>query len=67
MVVGSSKQGVLNLRLEPIGARQQGMSVILRGLTPLYRLDLMSPSFTVKDVTTEPRLISCRSCMSSPS
>lgn len=63
MVVGGSKQKVRYLSLVSTGARQQGISVISRGLTPLYRLDLVSSSFTVKDVTTElsrPLPTSCR-------
>ncbi|VDO69173.1 unnamed protein product [Schistosoma margrebowiei] len=46
-----------------LGTRQQGVPVILRELVLPDGLDLVSPSFTVGDLTTELselRLISCR-------
>ncbi|VDP05992.1 unnamed protein product [Schistosoma margrebowiei] len=46
--------------------RQQSLPVILRGLVLPGGFDLVSPSFTVRDVTTElfePRLTSCRTDM----
>ncbi|VDP06602.1 unnamed protein product [Schistosoma curassoni] len=58
MVVGGSRQETLDL-----GTRQQGVPVILREPVLPEGFDPMSPSFTVRDVTTElsgPRLTSCR-------
>ncbi|VDO58016.1 unnamed protein product [Schistosoma margrebowiei] len=49
-----------------LGTRQQGVPVILRGLVLPGGPDLVSPSFTVRDVTTElsePRPTSCRTEM----
>ncbi|VDP42572.1 unnamed protein product [Schistosoma margrebowiei] len=49
-----------------LGTRQQGLPVILRELVLPGRFDLASPSFTVREVTTElskPRLTSCRTEM----
>ncbi|VDP46282.1 unnamed protein product [Schistosoma curassoni] len=46
-----------------LGTRRQGVPVILRELVLPGGFDLVSPSFTVRDVTTElsgPRLTSCR-------
>ncbi|VDP44071.1 unnamed protein product [Schistosoma mattheei] len=46
-----------------LGTRQQGVPVILRELVLPGGFDLVSPSFTVRDVTTElsePRPTSCR-------
>ncbi|VDO49154.1 unnamed protein product [Schistosoma margrebowiei] len=46
--------------------RNQGVPVILKELVPLEGFDLVSPSFTVRDVTTEvsePRPTSCRTEM----
>ncbi|VDO68873.1 unnamed protein product [Schistosoma margrebowiei] len=36
-----------------LGTRQQGVPVILRELVPPGGFDVVSPSFTVSDVTTE--------------
>ncbi|VDP15815.1 unnamed protein product [Schistosoma margrebowiei] len=36
-----------------LGTRQQSVPVILRELTLPGGFDLVSPSFTIKDVTTE--------------
>ncbi|VDP23271.1 unnamed protein product [Schistosoma margrebowiei] len=36
-----------------LGTRQQGVPVILRGLVLPGGFDLVSPSFTVREVTTE--------------
>ncbi|VDP81966.1 unnamed protein product, partial [Schistosoma mattheei] len=49
-----------------LGTRQQGVPVILRELVLPDGFDLVSPSFTVRKVTTElsgPRLTSCRTEM----
>ncbi|VDP57123.1 unnamed protein product [Schistosoma mattheei] len=49
-----------------LGTRQQGVSVILRELVPPDGLDLVSPSFTVRDVTiglSGPRPTSCKTEM----
>ncbi|VDP41667.1 unnamed protein product [Schistosoma margrebowiei] len=48
------------------GTRQQGVAVILRELVLPDGFDLVSPSFTVRDVTpglSGPRPTSCRSEM----
>ncbi|VDO97803.1 unnamed protein product [Schistosoma margrebowiei] len=66
MVVAGSRQQVLDPGFILLGTRQQGVPVILRELVPADRFDPMSPSFTVKDVTTELsrlRLTSCRTDM----
>ncbi|VDP03029.1 unnamed protein product [Schistosoma margrebowiei] len=63
MVVGGSQQETLGPGFVLLGTRQQGVPVILRGLVLPGGFDLMSPSFTVRDVTTElsePQLTSCR-------
>ncbi|VDP46574.1 unnamed protein product [Schistosoma curassoni] len=62
MVVGRSRQEILDPGFVLLGTRQQGVSVILRELVLRGAFDLMSPSFTVRDVTielSEPRLTSC--------
>ncbi|VDP80087.1 unnamed protein product [Schistosoma curassoni] len=46
-----------------LGTRQQGVPVSLRGLVLPDGFDPVSPSFTVRDITTElsgPRPASCR-------
>ncbi|VDP64260.1 unnamed protein product [Schistosoma curassoni] len=53
MVVGGSRQETLELRFMLLGTLQQGVPVILRELVLPGGLDLLSLSFTVKDVTTE--------------
>ncbi|VDP18626.1 unnamed protein product [Schistosoma margrebowiei] len=53
MVVGSSRQQTLDPGFVILGTRQQGVPVILRELVLPDRFDLVSPSFTVRDVTTE--------------
>ncbi|VDP76472.1 unnamed protein product [Schistosoma mattheei] len=63
MVVGDSQQETLNPGFVLLGTRQQGVPVILRELVLPGGFDPMSPSFTVKDVTSElsgPRLTFCR-------
>ncbi|VDP61886.1 unnamed protein product [Schistosoma mattheei] len=63
MVVGDSQQETLNPSFVLLGIRQQGVPVILRKLVLLDGFDIMSPSFTVRDVTTGlsgPRPASCR-------
>ncbi|VDP28223.1 unnamed protein product [Schistosoma margrebowiei] len=63
---GSSLVETLNSGFELLGTRQQGVPVILRELVLPGGFDLVSPSFTVRDVTTElsePRLTSCRTEM----
>ncbi|VDP29036.1 unnamed protein product [Schistosoma curassoni] len=52
MVVGGSQQETLDLGFVLLGTRQQGVPVILRELVLLGGFDLVSPSFTVRDVTT---------------
>ncbi|VDO55215.1 unnamed protein product [Schistosoma margrebowiei] len=54
MMVEGSRQETLDPGLVLLGTRQQGVSVILRELVLPGGLDPVSPSFTVKDVTTEP-------------
>ncbi|VDP19639.1 unnamed protein product [Schistosoma margrebowiei] len=58
MVVGDSQQETLDPGFVLIGTRQQGVPVILRELVLLGEFDLVSPSFTVRDVTTE--LFTCQ-------
>ncbi|VDO91337.1 unnamed protein product [Schistosoma curassoni] len=63
MVVGGSQQETLDLDFVLLGARQQGVPVILREMILPDGFDPMSLSFTVRGVTTwlsRPRLISCR-------
>ncbi|VDO94290.1 unnamed protein product [Schistosoma margrebowiei] len=65
MVVGGSQE-TLDLGFVLLVTRQQGVLVILRKLVLPDGFDLVSPSFTFRDVTTEqsePRLISCRTEM----
>ncbi|VDP63894.1 unnamed protein product [Schistosoma mattheei] len=52
MVVGGSRQETLDTGFVLFGNRQQGVPVILRKLVLPGGLDLVSPSFTVKDVIT---------------
>ncbi|VDP34258.1 unnamed protein product [Schistosoma margrebowiei] len=53
MVVGGSQQETLDPGFVLFGTRQQGVPVILRELVLPGRFDLVSPSFTVRDFTTE--------------
>ncbi|VDP26155.1 unnamed protein product [Schistosoma curassoni] len=53
MVVGGSRQKTLNPGFVLLGTRQQGVPLILRGLVLPGGFDLASPSFTVRDTTTE--------------
>ncbi|VDP39330.1 unnamed protein product [Schistosoma curassoni] len=67
MVVGGSRQGTLDPGFVLLGTRQQGVPVILRELVLPDGFYPVSPSFTVRDVTTgisEPRPTSCRTEMS---
>ncbi|VDP23658.1 unnamed protein product [Schistosoma margrebowiei] len=62
MVVKNNQQETLDLSFVLLGTNQQDVSVILRELMLPDGFDPMSPSFTVRDVTTElpgPRLTSC--------
>ncbi|VDO62986.1 unnamed protein product [Schistosoma curassoni] len=52
MVVGGSRQETLDPGFVLLGSRQQGVPVILRGLVLPDKFDSVSPSFTVRDVTT---------------
>ncbi|VDP08828.1 unnamed protein product [Schistosoma margrebowiei] len=66
MVFGGSRQETLDSGFVLLGIRHQGVPVILRELVLLGRFDLVSPSFTVRDVTaelSEPRPTSCRTEM----
>ncbi|VDO65144.1 unnamed protein product [Schistosoma margrebowiei] len=66
MVLGGSQQESLDLGFVLPGTHQQGVPVILRELMLPDRFDLVSPSFTVRDVRTEvsgSRLTSCRTEM----
>ncbi|VDP40215.1 unnamed protein product [Schistosoma curassoni] len=66
MVVGGSRQETLDLDFVLLGTGQQGVPVILRDLVLHGGFDPVSPSFTVRNVTTElsgPRLTSCRAEM----
>ncbi|VDP39805.1 unnamed protein product [Schistosoma margrebowiei] len=53
MVVGGSQQETLDPGFVLFGTRQKGVPVILRELVLPGGFDLVSPSFTVRDVTTE--------------
>ncbi|VDP07193.1 unnamed protein product [Schistosoma margrebowiei] len=53
MMVGDSQKETLDLGIVLLGTRQQGIPVIFRELVLPGGFDLVSPSFTVKDVTTE--------------
>ncbi|VDP54638.1 unnamed protein product [Schistosoma margrebowiei] len=53
MVVGGSQQKTLDLGFVLLGTRQQGVLVILWELMTPDGLNPVSPSFTVRDVTTE--------------
>ncbi|VDP17854.1 unnamed protein product [Schistosoma margrebowiei] len=53
MVVGGSQQETLDSGFIIPGTRQQGVPVILRELMLPGGFDLVSPSFPVRDVTTE--------------
>ncbi|VDO97824.1 unnamed protein product, partial [Schistosoma margrebowiei] len=53
MVVGGSQQETLDPGFVLHGTCQQGVPVILRELVLPGGFDLASPSFTVRDVTTE--------------
>ncbi|VDO73967.1 unnamed protein product [Schistosoma margrebowiei] len=66
MVVGGSQQETLDPSFVLFGTRQQGVPVIFRGLVHTGGSDPVSPSLTVRDVTTElsePRPTSCRTEM----
>ncbi|VDP21460.1 unnamed protein product [Schistosoma margrebowiei] len=66
MVVGGSRQESLDPGFVLFGTRQQGVPVILRELVLPGVFDLVSPSFTVINVTTklsEPRPTSYRTEM----
>ncbi|VDP38115.1 unnamed protein product [Schistosoma margrebowiei] len=53
MLVGGSQQETLDPGFVLLGTRPQGVPVILRELVLPGGFDLVSPSFTVRDVTTE--------------
>ncbi|VDO58394.1 unnamed protein product [Schistosoma margrebowiei] len=66
MVVGGSRQETLDPGFVLLGTRQQGALVTMRELMLSDGLGPVSPSFTVRDVTTElsgSRLTSCRTEM----
>ncbi|VDP32097.1 unnamed protein product [Schistosoma mattheei] len=66
MVVGASQQETLDPGFVLLGTRQQGVPVILREMVLPGEFDPVSPSSTVRDVTTElsgPRPTSCRTEM----
>ncbi|VDO85684.1 unnamed protein product [Schistosoma margrebowiei] len=66
MVVVGSRHETLDPGFVLLGTRQHGVPVILRELVLTGGFDLVSPSFTVRDITTElsgPRLTSCRTEM----
>ncbi|VDP28143.1 unnamed protein product [Schistosoma margrebowiei] len=66
MVVVGSQQETLNLGFALLGTHQQGALVILGELILPDGFDLVSPSFTIRDATTElygPWLTSCRTEM----
>ncbi|VDO50603.1 unnamed protein product [Schistosoma margrebowiei] len=53
MVVGGSQQETADPGFVLLGTRQQGVPVILRELVLPGAFDLVSPSSTVSDITTE--------------
>ncbi|VDP56508.1 unnamed protein product [Schistosoma curassoni] len=53
MVVVGSRQETLGPGFALLGTRQQGVPVILRELVLPVGFDPVSPSFRVRDVTTE--------------
>ncbi|VDP28409.1 unnamed protein product [Schistosoma curassoni] len=53
MVVVGSRQETLVPGFVLLGTRQHGVPVILRELVLPGKFDLVSPGFTVRDVTTE--------------
>ncbi|VDP53960.1 unnamed protein product [Schistosoma curassoni] len=53
MVVRGSRQETLNPGFVLLGTRRQGVPVILRELVLPNGFDPVSPSFIVRDVTTE--------------
>ncbi|VDO91448.1 unnamed protein product [Schistosoma mattheei] len=66
MVVGGSRQETLDPSFVLLYTRQQGVPVILKELVLSGGFNPISPTFTVRDVTTElsgPRLTSCRTEM----
>ncbi|VDO59025.1 unnamed protein product [Schistosoma margrebowiei] len=66
MVVGGSRQEIMDPGFLLFGTRQQGVPVILRELVLPDGFDHVWPSFTVRDVTTRltgPRPTSCRTDM----
>ncbi|VDP81593.1 unnamed protein product [Schistosoma mattheei] len=66
MVVRGSQQETLDPGFVLLRIRQQGVPVILRELMLPDGSDLVSPSYTVRDVTTElsgSRSTSCRTEM----
>ncbi|VDP81482.1 unnamed protein product [Schistosoma curassoni] len=66
MVVRGSRLETLDPGFVQLGTPQQGVPVILRELVFPGEFDPASPSFTVRDVTTElsrPRPTSCRTEM----
>ncbi|VDO52536.1 unnamed protein product [Schistosoma margrebowiei] len=66
MVVGGSQQETLDSDFVLLDTCQQGVPVTLKELVLPGGFDPMSPSFTVRDVTTEQsetRLTSCKTEM----
>ncbi|VDO71407.1 unnamed protein product [Schistosoma curassoni] len=66
MVVVGSQQETLDHGFVLLGTRQQGVPVIFRDLVLPDKFDLVSPSFTVSDVTiglSGPRPTSCKTGM----
>ncbi|VDP70255.1 unnamed protein product [Schistosoma curassoni] len=53
IVVGGNRQETLDPSFVLLGTRQQSVPVILRELALPGGFDLVSPSFTVRDATTE--------------
>ncbi|VDP42728.1 unnamed protein product [Schistosoma curassoni] len=63
IVVEGSRQEILDPGFVLFGTRQEGVRVILRRMILPGGFDPVSPSFTVRDVTSElsgPRPTSCR-------
>ncbi|VDP67103.1 unnamed protein product [Schistosoma curassoni] len=66
MVVGGSRQDTLDPAFVLLGTRQQAVTVILKELVLPDGFDPVSPSFTVRDVTTDKCQIARNLCPAFP-
>ncbi|VDP29784.1 unnamed protein product [Schistosoma mattheei] len=65
-LINSSRQEILDPGFVLLSTRQQGVPVILRGLVLPGGSYPVSPSFPVRDVTTEPSAARDRVCQRAP-